>query len=208
MNADNTLCACCGSKTVPQDLQEAQDDFSGAWCWSCIKSFRNNGQLQSLFEAISDSLNHDNEVEFKCGKPQDKALFALQMIEEGHIKSEGGPTGAVGSHGFHDSLLRYLAVDTELGINYGTEITERALVTFHPQEEVEEDGEIRASESSNQSPHSFMIPIDEVIGDDGSLPVNTPIEDDSIRQHENAPEWVQSWEGPFTLVIETPTRED
>lgn len=70
-------------------------------------------------------------------------------------------------------------------------------LTFHPQcweTHYGEDKAVRAGESI-----SFIIPVEDVLDDQGELIPERTREMDTLKDHENAPSGVKCWSGPFEI---------
>lgn len=77
-----------------------------------------------------------------------------------------------------------------------------AEVRFYPQHWVYIAGDAQACESAEKDPVTFTVPVEAVLADDGEIVPDDSSQSDGLRRHENSPEWVQSWTGPFYVTIE------
>lgn len=68
-------------------------------------------------------------------------------------------------------------------------------VTFYPQEWIRDT----AAPAEDHEPVSFTIPEEEAVVD-GVLPADDSAESDILHEHEDAPDWVQEWDGPFYVT--------
>lgn len=75
-------------------------------------------------------------------------------------------------------------------------------VTFHPQEWQENYGEEHAVPANDHESVSFTVPDSHATDDTGELPADDSYDSDLLHEHENAPEWVQDWSGPFYVTAE------
>lgn len=72
---------------------------------------------------------------------------------------------------------------------------DEAVVTFHPQIWVNE----RAM-SGDEPRATFSIPVEDAMIE-GELVADNSRESDTLKDHENAPTWVQEWPGPFYVTV-------
>lgn len=79
---------------------------------------------------------------------------------------------------------------------------EAVRVTFHPQQWDEHLGEERAVEADDASTVTFIVPTDQATTEDGQLVDDDSRESDLLREHEEAPSWVNEWSGPFYITTE------
>lgn len=70
-----------------------------------------------------------------------------------------------------------------------------AVVKFYPQVWDENDYALTGA------PFTFTVPYEDALNDDGELVEDSSHESDLLRNHENAPEVVQKWQGPFYVVV-------
>lgn len=78
---------------------------------------------------------------------------------------------------------------------------EEVIVTFHPQEWHEYAGEERAHAHPNHDSVKFTVPLEDAIDENGNFLKDDTYASDALAEHENAPDWVNEWEGPFYITI-------
>jgi hypothetical protein len=71
-----------------------------------------------------------------------------------------------------------------------------AVVTFYPQI-WRNDRAITGDETE-----TFIVPIEEAVGDDGELLEDSTYKSDELTDNENAPERAQNWYGPSYVTID------
>ncbi len=70
-------------------------------------------------------------------------------------------------------------------------------VTFHPQVWYNE----YAIKPDDFEAVEFIVPLEDALDGDGNLVHDDCSESDKLQMHENAPEAVREWEGPFYITI-------
>jgi len=70
-------------------------------------------------------------------------------------------------------------------------------VVFSPQEWTDE----YAMASEERDPVTYEVPRKDAENDNGELYEDDTHQSDQLADHENAPEWVQNWSGPFYVTI-------
>jgi len=72
-------------------------------------------------------------------------------------------------------------------------------VSFHPQV-------WRDNRALTGDPIEFTVPREDAVNAEGDLYENNSAESDQLRNHENAPEKAQKWQGPFYVTIKDPSK--
>lgn len=85
---------------------------------------------------------------------------------------------------------------------------EYAEVTFHPQEWVTHGTDDYAEPAADSDPTSFYVPVEDALDDEGHPLPDDSHQSDALADHENAPEWIQYWEGPFYITTSYGFTED
>jgi hypothetical protein len=82
----------------------------------------------------------------------------------------------------------------------------RVIVTFHPQEWVDtsakphESGGKQLVPAEQREPLSFTVPWTDGTDDTGAVLEDESYEANQLRDHPNAPDWVNDWEGPYFIT--------
>ena len=58
-----------------------------------------------------------------------------------------------------------------------------------------------ATECDPEGPREFTIPERDARDDTGQRLPDRSYESDTLKEHENAPKWIQEWSGPFEIEI-------
>ncbi|WP_336326910.1 hypothetical protein [Halovenus sp. HT40] len=82
------------------------------------------------------------------------------------------------------------------------------VVTFHPQRWVEtaakahESGRRQLSDAENRETTSFTVPRADATDQEGNRYPDESYEANQLVTHEQAPEWVTDWDGPYFVTTE------
>jgi hypothetical protein len=79
----------------------------------------------------------------------------------------------------------------------------KAKVTFYPQAWQND----YAVPVDPEGKTEFEVPLEDAIDEDGDILPDDSYESDAFKDHENAPEWIKEWNGPFYITIEAENSE-
>lgn len=85
-------CGRCGGRVEDELVEKYKDggiEEPMFWCRSCVEDVP--VAIQDLFDQMADSLSDENAEKFRDQSVSDRALFAMQLIEDGMIS--GGTVG-------------------------------------------------------------------------------------------------------------------
>ena len=82
------------------------------------------------------------------------------------------------------------------------ELGDIAEVTFHPQQWNEYAGDEYAEPAADRDPTTFHVPVEDATDENGEPLADATRESDILHEHENAPEWVRDWTGPFYVTVD------
>lgn len=82
---------------------------------------------------------------------------------------------------------------------YG-EAEREALVTFYPQVWIGPAGDTLAAPADAHDPAHYLVPLSDAMRD-GRVVEDDAHESDYLKDHDNAPEWVREWSGPFYVTV-------
>lgn len=86
-----------------------------------------------------------------------------------------------------------------VGFPTGHQVKTRvAEVTFHPQAWQRD----YAVEVDPEGDTSWFVQLADTLNEDGEELANDDFDSDDLRNHENAPQWVKDWSGPFYITID------
>jgi len=72
-------------------------------------------------------------------------------------------------------------------------------VRFYPEETVNDDGQEIQVPAENRDAVWYIVPFSDV-QENGGIPEDNSHELRTLKDHENAPDWVQEWTGPFRVT--------
>ncbi|WP_135365067.1 hypothetical protein [Halosimplex halophilum] len=83
-------------------------------------------------------------------------------------------------------------------------------MTFHPQEWVDSAGEAhewgrkQLIPTEGRDPVTFTVPRDEATDSSGKVFEDESYEANLLQAHPDAPDWVNDWDGPYFVTVESP----